>query len=116
MRVKAKNLLPGMLLVHDLVDRGSVILRRGSVLSAGLISTILKRGIKAVDVEGDGTLTGSAGMDQVLGLGGQNYEDYRRRKDLINKMFADISDGDGQMQTLKYCIMGLLEESLQSDE
>lgn len=116
MLIKTKDLVPGMLLGRDLESGGSLVLRKGAVLSRAMIGVIRKRGIAHVDVEDAGVYSMPPQGPQVLKLAGAAYDQFLEKKQILEKLFADIDPGDGQMQLLKYCIMGQFEESFDNEQ
>lgn len=116
MRIKTKELVPGMVLGRDLVDSGFMVLRKGSALTGAIIATIRKRGIAHVDIEDDGAFSVPPQGQSVFERASAEYELFVQKKQTLEKLFADIDPDDGQMQLLKYCIMGQLEEGFDNDQ
>jgi hypothetical protein len=112
MLIRTKDVQPGLVLARDLSDGGFVVLRKGAALTSHTIATIKKRGIRMVDVVDDGSI---GGQRQSFEFADETGE-CAYKQALLNELFRDVDEHDGQMQTLRYCVMGQMEESFDNGQ
>lgn len=92
-----------MVLNRNLVRQGNVLLKAGTVLTHVSIEALKKWGISHLDIVGEET-------HEVALTDWRNDPDYTRERQELESLFSAMSEHDGQMELLKYCLISQLEE------
>ncbi len=109
MRRRLDEIEPGTALCRDLVQDGHILLSTGSVLTASMLATLKRRGLAVADVVCDDA--DRRGPPASLATN----PEYERERAAIEGLFASIGEKDGQMQMLKYCLIGQLQDAYRDE-
>gem|GEM_PF-4218286 len=102
MQKPVKDLVPGMEVGEDVIERDAMIIRKGTILSESLIQRLHDRGINRIAITGADDKAAEA--TPVM-----SRDEYEKKKSLIAGKFAKYRD-DEQMVMLEKCMQEALED------
>jgi hypothetical protein len=116
MRIKIADIKENMVLARDLVQNGTVVWAKGSILTSHSITILSRRGIRAVDVEMDTAVSPEGMAGGILTREDPRHAEAMRMRVIVDRLFDGAGTDEAQLQMLRYCVIGQLEEMCREEE